>query len=74
MTFSFSTFFSFPTDDSRIGKIHLKYEEGRGGGGGDFPTALSISIWFTQERESFHWTTLLIKEEYQKFLTELTLR
>lgn len=70
MTFSFSTFFSFPTDDSRIGKIHLKYEEG----GGDFPTALSISTWFTQERESFHWTTLLIKEEYQKFLTELTLR
>lgn len=33
MTFSFSTLFSFPTDDSRIGKIHLKYEEGRGGGG-----------------------------------------
>lgn len=65
MTFSFSTFFFF----SNVGKIHLKYE-----GGGDFPTALSISTWFTQERESFHWTTLLIKEEYQKFLTELTLR
>lgn len=42
--------------------------------GGEIPTALSTILCSTQAREGFHWTGCLTKVEYQKFLTELTLR